>query len=513
MEEHKYDFHWISGADKGGLISASFKQQCVDLYSHHYGVWSEHSPHGTPGASIKLSVTKFERDFLDKGADIYYAEFEGLLIAYAVVVTKDLGKKKYLTWITQLVVHEAHQNKGVGKSLLFSIWGFSRNFSWGLLTANPYAVRALEKATRRRCDPNFINQHKKEIIPFGVENISYINNDMKITISDEISKIDTKFFLDHSHLAEMVKNACKEDGAWLLGNLNEGEEWFAFTFNEQTQFSFSTEEINKMLEASDDIAKEAYSRMTLDGRHLWQRHAEYEVGFVVENCRLKEKATILDLGCGNGRHSTKLSERGFNVTASDYIKYQDLAPCENIKFIVADCRTHDFGSEFDCVLCLYDVIGSYVDQESNNKILDNIFRHLKSGGFALISVMSLKVTQANAKYTFSLEKKADELLKLPSSDTMQKSGDIFNPNYYLLDEETGVVYRREEFSGGKNQIPKELIVRDKRFGEAEIRGMCKKAGLKVVWSRFVLAGKWGDEDLLSNNSTNAKELLILCTKE
>ncbi len=42
-----------------------------------------------------------------------------------------------------------------------------------------------------------------------------------------------------------------------------------------------------------------------------------EVDFLVEELRLKPGATILDVGCGTGRHSVELARRGFAVTGVD----------------------------------------------------------------------------------------------------------------------------------------------------------------------------------------------------
>jgi len=92
---------------------------------------------------------------------------------------------------------------------------------------------------------------------------------------------------------------------------------------------------------------------------------------------------------------------------------------------------------------------------------------------------------------------------------MQKTGDIFNPDYYMIDKDTNIVYRREQFNV-KNQLPQELIVRDYRYTKIDIEQMCKKAGLKVIFSRYIQAGKWEVE--LEATDKKAKEILLLCKK-
>jgi hypothetical protein len=71
------------------------------------------------------------------------------------------------------------------------------------------------------------------------------------------------------------------------------------------------------------------------------------------------------------------------------------------------------------------------------------------------------------------------------------------------------VYRKEQFRAGSG-LPEEFIIRDKRYNLAEIENECTTAGLDVVWSRFVRAGKWSEK--LPSSSDNAKEILLLCKK-
>ena len=51
---------------------------------------------------------------------------------------------------------------------------------------------------------------------------------------------------------------------------------------------------------------------------------------------------------------------------------------------------------------------------------------------------------------------------------METSGDIFDPEHYMIDTDSGVVYRKEQFESG-GLLPAELIVRDKRFTPEEIQ--------------------------------------------
>lgn len=66
-------------------------------------------------------------------------------------------------WITQLVVRKDMRHKGLVTELIAKAWKKDA-LAWGLMTSHPYAVRALESATRRKCDPRIISLHAKDLI-------------------------------------------------------------------------------------------------------------------------------------------------------------------------------------------------------------------------------------------------------------------------------------------------------------------------------------------------------------
>ena len=179
----------------------------------------------------------------------------------------------------------------MGKTLLFSIWGMSNHFAWGLVTASPYAVRALEKATRRRCLPARIKRNNRKLQQLGCEHVRYINEQTRTDVDPARSCIQTDFYLDHSDLGTMIARVTSDEKPWLLGSLPEGWEWFAFTFSDQDQIVLNSEEIASMLEASDQITKQAYARMTLDDDHLWAGHTVKESAEDDDRSREKECST------------------------------------------------------------------------------------------------------------------------------------------------------------------------------------------------------------------------------
>lgn len=507
-------FTWLEGS--WAIKKPDLLQACSDLYSKHYGVWSSNNTK-LPTERIRLSPDRIKKWLALPGAKIYYAKLDNRLIGYSIATIEKAKNYGLIAWVTQLVVHKEYRHKGIGKNLLFSIWRFSNNFAWGILTSSPYAIRALEKATRRRCVPKRIKKNSRMLINFGIKNVSYLGEGMDIKISDADAMVNTCFYADHSQLDEMIKNVTSEKTPWLFSQLDEGWEWIAFTFKDQEQLELTTLEVEEMLNTSDQVTRQAYSRMQLDNAHKWTKHTHTEVNFIIDSCVLSDNATIADFGCGKGRHAIMLAKKGYGVIGIDYsdnlinkaIRDAKKYDINNVHFVKGDCRSINLEKKFDVLISLYDVIGTYVHYSDNMKIVQNLYDHLRDDGLALISVMNYELTKHNATRCFSLQKNANELLELPASNIMEQTGDVFNPEYYMIDIESDIVYRKEQFSEGK-LLPEEFIVRDKRFTMKEITDMCTKVGFAVLWAKYVSAGEW--DKSLSPYHANAKEILLLCNK-
>lgn len=491
--------------------------QMSELYSSQYGRWSLKAKRN-PGGPVRLPPGRIKQLLAPESARLAYAIYENEIVGYAIAIQAKVPDYGFISWVTQLVVHEDHRQKNVGKSLLFAIWTFTDHFAWGLLTANPYAIRALEKATRRRCQPARIARNRRKLRSFALQYVNYVNGNTVIEVNRELARINTEFALDHSTLPDMLAAATTPSVSWLMGPIEEGWEWFAFTFQDQEKIGLSREEIETMLDSSDQVTKIAYSRMLLNEGHRWARFAADEARFIAALSGVPPKATsVLDLGCGTGRHAVELGSMGFEVTGIDYLENlvtraresADRKKLSNVRFEIADCRNIDLACKFDLILCLYDVIGTYANEAENRKIIANIVHHLKPGAVALISVMNLEFTERRAKHFFSVATEPDKLLTLKPSGTMEKTGNIFDPEYYMIDRDTKIVYRKEQFEAG-TALPAELVIRDRRYRKDEIEGACREAGLDVVWSRFVRAGHW--DEALEHDSDGAKEILLFCRR-
>ena len=84
-----------------------------------------------------------------------------------------------------------------------------------------------------------------------------------------------------------------------------------------------------------------------------------EIDFIIDILNLSNGSTILDVGCGTGRHAIELAKRGYKVTGVD-ISSGMLAEAKkaafnadvNVEWIQSDAVKFNSNKSFDAVICL-----------------------------------------------------------------------------------------------------------------------------------------------------------------
>jgi SAM-dependent methyltransferase len=120
--------------------------------------------------------------------------------------------------------------------------------------------------------------------------------------------------------------------------------------------------------------------------------AAEDAEFVERALALSAGARMLDLGCGFGRHAVSLALRGYRVTGLDLSRpllhiARDLAKeCGvEVEWVARDMRELRGLDSFDACVSLYTVFG-YFDDDSNEKVLREVFQILRPGGLFLLDV-------------------------------------------------------------------------------------------------------------------------------
>jgi hypothetical protein len=504
------------------FASPTLLEQCSCLYSAHYGRWSEAEPDHA-GKNIFVSSERLKEWLSYKYAEICVARDGAFVIGYAIARRLKVPNYGIISWVVQLVVHEEYRQQDIATNLLYSIWGFSDDFACGMISASPYAIRTLEKATRRRCLPQRIKSSSKKLLSLGRE-FFLIDETTKKQINQDASKINTSFCVDHSALNTMITDVVTKEVPWMLGSLEEGWEWFAFTFQDQEQIDLPTEEVKTILAISD--------RMVHEARRLWGRHpidrcrsnAAKEVKFIRQECRLSKDDLVYDFGCERGGYrAAELAQSHIRVKAINCVNKPfefrgpffgvDAAFANSnvrryVKYLFDDCRTIRFDEKAKAIICLCGAVGLYVDDNENKRILHNLYDNLASGGTLILAVLNYERIEYHAKHRFSLDENPGEVFKIKSRDVKLMPDDISDSDSYAVDIKTNVVYRKERSS--RYEWPIDLIVRDRRFTGTEIESLCEDAGFTIEHSRYVNRDDW--DICLSPTDMKATEILLKCRK-
>ena len=122
---------------------------------------------------------------------------------------------------------------------------------------------------------------------------------------------------------------------------------------------------------------------------LLYRNKEYveEVDYVVRVLQglRKSECSLLDMGCGTGKHAALLQERGFAVTGVDIsdtmLEQARRNFGEMADFIKSDIRGLNLDRTFDVIISLFHVISYQVSDEDLDATFNSVFRHLNPGGY------------------------------------------------------------------------------------------------------------------------------------
>ena len=134
--------------------------------------------------------------------------------------------------------------------------------------------------------------------------------------------------------------------------------------------------------------------------NIFTQNTLKEVEFLIAELGLFQGDSILDIGCGTGRHSIELARRGYKVTGVD-VSSGMLAEAKNaaraahveVTWVQSDATRFVSEGQFDAAICLcegaFGLLGSADDAiEQPLAIIQNIRKSLKPGKKALFTVLN-----------------------------------------------------------------------------------------------------------------------------
>ncbi|KAB2899031.1 MAG: class I SAM-dependent methyltransferase, partial [Kofleriaceae bacterium] len=127
---------------------------------------------------------------------------------------------------------------------------------------------------------------------------------------------------------------------------------------------------------------------------LTPQATQAEALMAIEALGIQPGASVLDVGCGYGRHAMELAARGYHVVGVDLslpllLRGADEAQRRglDINFVHADMREMDFEAQFDGAYCLFSTFG-YFDDETNKKVASLICKALKPGAKLILEMLN-----------------------------------------------------------------------------------------------------------------------------
>ena len=135
-----------------------------------------------------------------------------------------------------------------------------------------------------------------------------------------------------------------------------------------------------------------FEGVTLD---LWRKavspdQTKLEVDFLLRKFAVAPRSHILDVPCGNGRHSTELAARGFHTTGVDISKgFIAEAQERTVKngaiaeWLLGDMRSLPWKAEFDAAFCFGNSFG-YLDHAGMVEFVRAVAGALKPGALFII---------------------------------------------------------------------------------------------------------------------------------
>jgi glycine/sarcosine N-methyltransferase len=128
----------------------------------------------------------------------------------------------------------------------------------------------------------------------------------------------------------------------------------------------------------------------------------------------KSAHDILEFASGTGTVAVGLALKGFNVVGVDYspdmLKTARRKAREHktdVKFISADISKIRLEKRFDLLLCLGNTIPHFTSAKSLRLMLENVMRHLKSGGYLIFQQLNYDRMLKEKPGTFATDTGSD----------------------------------------------------------------------------------------------------------
>ena len=221
-------------------------------------------------------------------------------------------------------------------------------------------------------------------------------------------------------------------------------------------------------------------------KHREGEQTKAEAEQVLAQIKNKQKMKILDLCCGEGRHSLIFAKKGHEVTGLDYTagflkvaKERAKKSRLKIKFVKADMKeTSQYfeKSNFDAVVSLYNSFGFFDLRKDDLKVLREVHKVLKSKGYFVINTLNGNGVKFRIKKPTSVGHELSKNLFMIDKTSYSSEKKRVNAEWTLLDhrKKPAIMFR-----GAFHQNV---------FTHRELKNMLRQSGFKILTTWGPLRG-------------------------
>ncbi|NTV01406.1 MAG: class I SAM-dependent methyltransferase [Chlorobiaceae bacterium] len=108
-----------------------------------------------------------------------------------------------------------------------------------------------------------------------------------------------------------------------------------------------------------------------------------------------DKASVLDIACGAGRHAFAFARKGHQITANDLSAFllgtaesEAAASGLDIAFTRCDMRAIRLERQFDLVVQLFSSFGYFETEDEDRAVLRNVLEMLRPGGWYVLDLLN-----------------------------------------------------------------------------------------------------------------------------
>jgi SAM-dependent methyltransferase len=236
--------------------------------------------------------------------------------------------------------------------------------------------------------------------------------------------------------------------------------------------------------------------------HRNKQDAAKIAGLITKTLDLPRGSKVLDLACGNGRHSVFFAKKGFDVLGIDLSHYlvseakknlkTDYSKwAKNLRFEIGDMRKIGHKNKFDLVVNLFSSFGYFDSNNENYKVIKSIALSLKEGGYFFFDFLNESYLRKHL-VNYDITKRNRNVI----IQVRDIKDNFVTKNILLLRNKHGSDY--PEISTFHEKI--------RLFTLADFRKMFTSAGLKIQKT-------FGDYSGNMFNKHNSQRLIILARKK